>query len=249
MTWHERAMVGFDLETTGVDVETDRIVTASVVWIDVQSRTVDGLRWLADTGVPIPAAATAVHGISTEYAVEHGKPAGDVAKAVFEELSSAWRNGIPVVVFNAPYDLTLLDRELRRHHGYGIESVGPVVDPLVIDRAVDRYRRGSRKLADVCRHYGLNLTDDVAHTSDGDALAAARLAWCLANRYPAEVARVDLYQLRELQRQSFATWAAQFEAYLRERKAAQGSTPEEIEAVAVDRDWPLRRYTNAKEVA
>ena len=66
MTWLENPMVGFDTETTGISTTNDRIVTAALITrtgSDVALRT-----WLIDPGVPIPAAASAVHGITTEYA-------------------------------------------------------------------------------------------------------------------------------------------------------------------------------------
>ncbi|NED90952.1 3'-5' exonuclease, partial [Streptomyces sp. SID11233] len=34
MTWYEGPLTGFDLETTGTDVEHDRIVTAAVIRLD-----------------------------------------------------------------------------------------------------------------------------------------------------------------------------------------------------------------------
>ena len=71
MGWHDGPLVGFDTETTGVDVATDRIVTAAVVTRDAtgtRART-----WLIDPGVPIPPAATAVHGITTEQARTEGR--------------------------------------------------------------------------------------------------------------------------------------------------------------------------------
>jgi DNA polymerase-3 subunit epsilon len=42
-----------------------------------------------------------------------------------------------------------------------------VVDPLVIDKWLDRYRKGSRKLEAICAHYGAVL--DEAHDADFDA--------------------------------------------------------------------------------
>lgn len=241
MSWHTGELVAFDLETTGTDPETDRIVTAAIVRVNVPAKQVNTQVWLADPGVVIPREATAIHGITTEYVRSHGKPINGVVAEVHTELTAAWREQTPVVVFNAPFDLTMLDRELRRHLGTGLGEVDPVVDPLVLDRAVDRYRKGSRKLAAVCGHYGLSLTDDVAHTSDGDALAAARLAWCLADRFPKLA--VDLDVLQALQASWYRQWSAEFEAWLRERKSRDGASAEEISAVVLDTNWPLRGCT------
>ena len=74
----------FDLETTGIDVTTDRIVTAHVGLLDADGAAVRAQSWLADPGVPIPDGATAVHGITTAHAQEHGAPAAQVVAAVDE---------------------------------------------------------------------------------------------------------------------------------------------------------------------
>jgi hypothetical protein len=90
------------------------------------------------------------------------------------------RSGCPVVGFNLCYDLTLLDRELRRHGRPPLEP-GYVIDAFVLDKHVS-YRRGPRKLVDQCQHYGVRI--DGAHDAAADALAAARVAWRIAQRYP-----------------------------------------------------------------
>ena len=65
--------------------------------------------------------------------------------------------GIPLVVYNAPYDLSLLDRECRRHRVEPLGYPHPVIDPLVIDKAVDRYRKGKRTLVAAAERYGVDL--------------------------------------------------------------------------------------------
>ena len=70
--WHRGRLVAFDLETTGVDVETARIVTAAVVRIDVAARTSHPTEWLVDPGIEIPAEASAIHGVTTERARAEG---------------------------------------------------------------------------------------------------------------------------------------------------------------------------------
>lgn len=55
MTWMNGLRATFDLETTGVDVTTARIVTASLILLDPQGNVVRRGEWLADPGVEIPA--------------------------------------------------------------------------------------------------------------------------------------------------------------------------------------------------
>lgn len=230
MSWHSDPMVAFDLETTGVDPETARIVTATIVRIhdaEVESR-----EWLVNPGVPIPDEAAAIHGVTTEHARACGDDPALAAAQILTELDQAWTGGRPVVIYNAPYDLTVLDRELRRHCDVALADVtGPVIDPFVIDKHLDRYRKGSRTLTATCAHYGVKLTD--AHTSTGDALAAARLAWRLAQVYPEQLA--DLTLVNALQAAWRAEWAAGFADYLRK----QGK-PE-----FVDSAWPIRPWNAA----
>lgn len=231
--WVDGSLVAFDLETTGIDPETARIVTASLIEVGPDGL-VEQHDWLADPGVEIPAEATEVHGITTEHARAAGRPAFEVVEEVRSELGRVWRAGKPLVVYNAPYDLTVTDRELRRYSHPGLVVSGAVVDPLVIDRAVDRYRRGSRKLLDVCRHYCVALPEDEVHSSVGDALAAARLAWRLGRTFP-ELR--DLAGLQDRQREWYAAWAENFEGYLR-WKHGSGET--------VSREWPIRAFAGAE---
>ena len=59
--WHEGPLAGFDLETTGVDVYGDRIVTAAVVHHTPGSRP-RALQWVINPGTDVPAEAAEVHG-------------------------------------------------------------------------------------------------------------------------------------------------------------------------------------------
>lgn len=197
MSWADEPMLAFDLETTGPDPETARIVQAALVYIDPGQRSVDEKVLLADPGVDIPAEATAVHGISTEQARTEGRPLPEVLTELDEAIHASWARGHPLVAYNAAYDLTVLDRELARFDAHPI-TLGPVIDPFVIDKKHDRYRKGSRKLIDTCKHYGIVLSEEDAHGAAADALAAARLAWMLAKRYPV-VGDLDLEALHTLQ--------------------------------------------------
>ncbi|AXI77013.1 3'-5' exonuclease [Peterkaempfera bronchialis] len=234
MSWWHEPLVGFDLETTGTDPDTSRIVTAALV----DTKGAEPLRttaWLVDPGVPIPAEAAAIHGISTEQAAARGRPAPEAVEEIAGQLCRRLAEGVPVVAFNAPFDLSLLDAELRRHRlptlaeRLGGRPVGPVVDPLVVDRSVDRYRRGSRSLQSVCGVYGVELAD--AHEAGSDALAAVRVAVRLAERYPREVGELHPAALHEQQIGWYTAWAENFQAWLRKEKDPQA---------VIDARWPIR---------
>ncbi|MFE9849771.1 3'-5' exonuclease [Streptomyces sp. NPDC005576] len=217
MSWHREPLVGFDLETTGTDVETDRIVTAAVVRLDPDG-TVSGERtWLLDPGVAIPEQASAIHGISTDHAREHGVPAATAIEEIAETVAGVLRSGTPLVVMNARYDLSLLDRECRRH---GLESIterlgavpSPVVDPLVIDKHVDKYRKGRRALHALCAHYGVSLDD--AHDARADAVAAAQVVRRMGEMHQ-PVGTMPLPDLHDLQVTAAAAQSVSLQAYLR----------------------------------
>jgi DNA polymerase-3 subunit epsilon len=231
MAWHEDLLVGFDLETTGTDPLQARIVTAAVTEVK-GGEPVRHRAWLASPGVPIPAETTAIHGVSTERAAAEGRPAPEVAAEVGDALRGYWAAGVPVVVYNAPFDLTLLDEELRRYALSPLVApggrTGPVIDPLVLDRALDRYRRGKRTLEAACGVYGVVL--DGAHDAGADALAAVRVARALALRFP-EAGEAELATLQDRQALWYAAWAEDFAAWLRRK-----GNP----ATDIDQAWPLR---------
>jgi DNA polymerase-3 subunit epsilon len=233
MFWHTSRLCGFDLETTGTDVETDRIVTACVVECGGGKGT-ESLTWLADPGVEIPAESTAVHGVTTDRARVEGRPAAVVVEEVVTALAESVTAGRPLVIMNAAFDLTILDREARRH-GVSplVDFVGEqlwVIDPRVLDKKIDRYRRGGRTLTDLCAHYRVRLDD--AHAADADAIAACRVAWRIGQREPA-LAECSLAHLHEKQ----ADWAREQAEGLAEYFAR---TPgKEHLAAGVRTDWPL----------
>lgn len=231
MAWHEDLLVGFDLETTGTDPRHARIVTAAVTEVK-GGEPVRHRKWLADPGVPIPPETTAIHGVSTERAAAEGRPAPEVAAEIADAVRGYWAAQVPVVVYNAPFDLTLLDEELRRYALPPLVApggrTGPVIDPLVMDRALDKYRRGKRTLEAACRVYGVPL--EGAHEAGADALAAVRVARAIAVRFP-EVGAAALAELHESQSGWYAAWAEDFGAWLRRKGTADA---------VVDPHWPLR---------
>lgn len=233
MGWVHETLVGFDLETTGTEPAQARIVTAALVEAkagEVLSRR----RWLADPGVPIPAEAAAIHGISTEQAAAGGRPAAEVADEVAAALVEHWRQGVPVVVFNAPFDLTLLDAELARHALPSLADrlgrpPGPVIDPLTCDRTLDKYRRGQRTLRAACTVYGVTL--ESAHEAGSDAEAAVGVARALGLRYGEGAGDLDPVELHTRQIAWHAAWAADLQQWLRK---AKDPTAE------VDPSWPAK---------
>jgi DNA polymerase III subunit epsilon len=240
--WYEGPLAAFDTETTGVDVGSDRIVSAALVVQAATDRPVEVVRWLVDPGVPVPDAARAVHGLSDAYLRRHGRPPGPVTEEVARELAGACAAGIPLVVMNAPFDLTLLDRELNRHRDRALSAyfTGPawcVLDPRVLDKHLDRYRKGRRTLTDLCAHYAVAL--EGAHDAAADAAASLSLVRAIGRRH----ARVlDGFTPAGLHARQ-AVWHAAQSRGLQAWFAANGSTE------VCDPAWPLRPRPAARAAA
>ncbi|MEU3254967.1 3'-5' exonuclease [Streptomyces sp. NPDC006997] len=231
--WFEGPLAAFDTETTGVDVEGDRIVSAAVVVQDATGGRPRVRRWLVNPGVPVPAEATAVHGLTEEHLQRNGRWPAPVMYEIAAQLAEHAAAGRPLVVMNAPFDLTLLDRELRRHRaaslGRWFESTPLLVlDPRVLDKHFDRYRKGRRTLTDLCAHYGVAL--DEAHDAAADALAALEVVRALGHRFAARLERLSPAELHTLQAVWHAAQARGLQAWF-----ARSGTDE-----AVDPAWPLR---------
>ena len=227
-SWLSRVAV-FDLETTGVDVTGDRVVTAHVGVLDAKGREIASRDWLAYPGIDIPDGATAVHGITTEHARAHGRPAIEVISQVTAALRSLLSQGVPVVAYNASYDFSLLAHEARRHGLDPLVDPSPVIDPMVIDKAYDRYRRGKRTLEVVAAHYAVPL--EGAHDASADAVAAGRVAQALARQFrmPETLEALHTQQIG---------WARSQAASLTEYFISIGRLePEET----LDGAWPVRQ--------
>ncbi|MER7961391.1 MULTISPECIES: 3'-5' exonuclease [Streptomyces] len=232
-SWFEGPLAAFDTETTGVDTETDRIVSAALVVQDAPGLRPRVTRWLVNPGVPVPRAATAVHGLTQEHVERNGRWPAPVMYEMAEALTEQARAGRPLVVMNAPFDLTLLDRELRRHRasslGRWLERTSlHVLDPRVLDRHLDRYRKGPRALTDLCAHYGVEL--ERAHDAAADATAALEVVRAVGRRFRGRLERLSPAELHTLQ----AVWHA---GQIRGPQAwfALNGTEE-----AADPAWPLR---------
>lgn len=227
--WHHGRLAAFDIESTGVDPTSDRIVTATVSLVGGGLPT-ESTSWMADPGVPIPEGAARVHGITTEMAQAQGRPSHDVVEEIVELLAAQVAAGVPVVAFNARFDMTMLDREARRH---GIVPLSErdgellVIDPLIIDKQLDTYRKGKRTLTAVCERYKVPFSDAEAHAADADAIAAARVAWRMGQEY--DELNVGLKELHA----SEIIWAADQAESLEQYFRSQGKNE------TIEREWPI----------
>jgi DNA polymerase III subunit epsilon len=224
VTWHLGPLAPFDIESGGVDVENDGVVTVTVSTV---GKGIDTNVWsgLIAVDFDIDPKAIEVHHITTEFARANGKPAADVLDEAAERLAIAHAAGVPTVGSNLPYDYTILDRNCRRYGVRTLEErlggpIAPVVDILVIDRHLDRYRPGKRKLEDLCREYGVRHGG--AHDATEDALAAARVAYVMGQRARMDFGGLcDLYADRRFPDRLARDWQAFARLSLDQLHAAQ----------------------------
>lgn len=236
--WHEEDLLAFDLETTGVDRFSDVPVSYALVRVcgGQVSRTDAAL---VDPGRVIPAEASEVHGITTERARRAGMNLGMAVHHIADALLEASRQEIPIVGMKLDFDLTMLDSCYRRETGRGLVDdgfCGPVLDALVIDRHVDRYRPGKRTLVDLCVHYGVAI--ERAHDAAADAKAAADVVRAQCGRYPelCEVSAPDLHVVQ-------AGWHREWTASFSEWRLRKGLSP----IAGEDESWPIASVAPALE--
>ncbi|MGO2859594.1 MAG: 5'-3' exonuclease H3TH domain-containing protein [Brevibacterium sp.] len=223
-SWTQSRLVGFDLETTGVEPETARIVTAAFVDSAEDTRT-----WLADPGIEIPETARAIHGITTEFAQANGAPAAQVVAelcAVFAELRET---GAVVVGHNIVYDLSVMSAEVKRHcPDIDFPAIIPtIVDTFVVDKHIDPYRRGKRTLTETAKVWKVELLD--AHDASADALAALDISRALAEN-STEIARLTRAEIMAAQGEWKNSQAVGLQAWLRKKGNAEA---------VVDGSWPM----------
>ncbi|GAA2102922.1 3'-5' exonuclease [Streptomyces albiaxialis] len=217
--WYEAPLAAFALRATRTplsrlpsDAENDRATAAALVTQLAPGTPEAARRWQVESA-PVPA-----------WSVE------EQARA----LAAQEVAGTPLVVMNAPYDLTLLDRELRRLRGTRLaDHLGRtslcVLDPLVLDKHLDRARGGRRALPDLCAHYGVPPPPP-----DGDAESAARAALAvvraLGRRYAPRLSCLSAAELHTLQAVWYAAQVRGTAPWFASRRTDR----------QVDPAWPLR---------
>ncbi|HDQ44216.1 MAG TPA: 3'-5' exonuclease [bacterium] len=165
-----KPLVFFDLETTGLDLQHDRIVQFAFIKIHPDGREEE---WesLVNPGIPIPGEASHIHGI-TDRKVKDIPGFGHFAPRIAGYLSGCDLGGFNAIRFDVP----MLQAEMTRHdHPLKLEKV-KLVDPQVIF-----HKREPRDLAAACRFY-CSRTLEGAH----DALADIRAT---LDVFKAQVAR------------------------------------------------------------
>ena len=174
-----RPLVSLDLETTGTDPATDRIVEVGLV-----TRRPDGFTtstsWRVNPGVPIPADATRVHGITDADVARH---------PTFAEIANDLARYLRDVDL-VGYNLRVLDLPMLRAEFDRCGVAWPCDGARIIDAFVIYRERERRDLAAAVRFY-CGREHVGAHGAVADAHAALDVALVQVDRYP-DLAAMDL---------------------------------------------------------
>ena len=231
MSWLDSPLLALDTESTGTDPTEARIVQITV---GMSVGPGDWHPWtrIVNPGVPIPDAAAKIHGYTdTRVQTEGTTPSAALAKA-YATLTDTAHRGIPVVAHNAAYDLTLLDREFRRHVGEPIPDGLIVLDTLCLFRRFD-WTTGGRSLSKLAARYDITFP---AHDAEADALASLKLLHILAGLS-------DLLPLIEphVLHEAHQGWWEQHQDTAEARALGSGTAFERQDC------WPLIPFTDGAE--
>ena len=166
-----RPIVFFDLETTGTNVSTDRIVEISLVKLMPNGEIKSKTRRI-NPQMPIPAEATAVHHI-TDADVANEPMFRQIARSLANEMT-----GCDIAGFNSNrFDIPMLDQEFQRAGVKFDFSKARFVDVQTIF-----HKKEQRTLVAAYRFYcGKEL--DGAHSANADTRATLEVLKSQLDRY------------------------------------------------------------------
>jgi DNA polymerase-3 subunit epsilon len=262
-------MAALDFESSDKDPATARIVTCALIRMD-DGQPVEARTWLLNPGVPQHPDAVKVHGITDEYAAEHGQPAAEGVAEIAEAVAAVVREGLPLVGHNiGGYDLNLLDAECARHGLGSLLEVcggplGRVLDTMVLDRHAAPFRKrvsesqGPYQMRTTAEVYGLGWDEAAAHGAEYDALQSGRAAHVMgciagmrADRRPEWVLGLrnwrgpyerfdDLVCDVDELHRRQVAWAASDAASYQAWLRSPKAKDKQDPAAVVDGSWPLR---------
>ncbi len=168
----ERPLVFLDLETTGLRVAKDRVIELAVVRLAPNGDVTERVRRF-NPGVPIPAEATAVHGITDEDVAEE-PPFAARARSLAELLDPCDLGGFNLRRFDLPMLLAEFERA-------GIPF--NVDERRLIDVQQIFHREEPRDLSAAVKFYLERELED-AHSALADTRATAQVLAAQLERYP-----------------------------------------------------------------
>ncbi|MDF7664731.1 exonuclease domain-containing protein [Bifidobacterium sp. ESL0745] len=205
-------LLGFDTETTGTG-STDAIVSASLVLRD-PTKGYEGdvvAKWVINPHRHICEGASRVNGFTDKFLEANGAEPTDAIAAIGSIVTAAQAKRIPLLAYNAPFDVRMLSGDLKRWNLEALPEELLVVDPLVIDREIS-HRHGKRTLTYTTEYYGINPHGDF-HDATADTTAAVDLIKPMSTLYP-QVGNLKLGDLMDWQRQAHEKWRVSFNEWM-----------------------------------
>lgn len=230
--WWTGPLLGFDLETTGTNPFDARPVSFAFVQYELGVKT-SSFSHLVNPGVPIPSEATAVHRITDHMVEVDGLPLEHALETIVEMLLDMDERDVPIVGMNISFDLTIVDNLARRRDARGLRERGwngAVIDVGVLDRHLDKWRKGKRTLTDLCHTYGLALAN--AHDAEADTAASVEVLLAIVHAYP----NLELVSPRRLTLDEME-WRREWHDELNEYRERLGQTSIPIS----EGEWPIMR--------
>ena len=170
-----RPLISFDLETTGIDPESDRIVEIACIKMmpdgQIINKFINKVARLNPT-IPIPQAATNVHGINDVHVFD-APTFKRIASSLFKFMDGCDLTGYNIVGFDIP----LLSAEFRR-----VGSKWPAADVKVVDAYGIVVRKEPRDLTWALKKY-CDKDLENAHSATADAKAALDVLMGQAQEY------------------------------------------------------------------
>ena len=165
-------IIFFDLETTGINVTTDRIVEISILKIFTDGHE-ESRTYKINPGMPIPPETTKIHGISDEDVKDCPK-FGEIAKTIAQFIEGADIGGFNSNKFDIPllaeeFIRAEVDIDLKKRKFIDVQTIFHKMEKRTLEAAYKLY----------C---GKDLEN--AHTAEADTRATYEVLLAQLDRYP-----------------------------------------------------------------
>lgn len=168
----ERPIIFFDLETTGTDILNDRIVEISLIKVNPDGSEFERTRRI-NPEIPIPAEATAVHGISDADVADEPK-FSQIAHSLADIFT-----GCDIAGFNSNrFDVPMLDQEFQRA-GVRLDFT----EVRFVDVQTIFHKKEPRNLIAAYRFY-CDKDLEGAHSANADIRATFEVLKSQLDKYP-----------------------------------------------------------------
>jgi DNA polymerase-3 subunit epsilon len=167
----KKPLAVFDLETTGTDIVSDRIIEISITKLQLDG-TIDTKTLLLNPEIPIPAANSKIHGIYDEQ-VKDAPTFKQVAKELANFFQGCDIGGFSVLKFDIPI---LVEEFLRAEVEFDLKNK-QVVDAQRIFHLMEK-----RNLAAAYKFY-CQKTLENAHSAEADSLATLEVIQAQVHHY------------------------------------------------------------------